>query len=102
MKNVIVLARAADDLDQLRRFYEAQQAGVGDHCVDSVLASVTKLANTSGIHSRRQRYHRMIEHTFHLGIYYREHGDDVLVVAILDLRRDPKWIGRQLRQRPKA
>ena len=69
----------------------------GDRCVDSVLASVTKLAHTSGIHSRRQRYRRMIDHTFHLGIYYRERDDDVLVAAVLDLRRDPRWIQNQLR-----
>lgn len=41
----------------------------------------------------------MIEKTFHLGIYYRQHGDDTLVVAILDLRRDPKWLQKQLRKR---
>ena len=99
MKNVIVLARAGDDLEQLRLFYEAQQSGVGEHCVDSVLASLIKLRRTSGIHSRRQRYHRMIDARFHLGIYYREHRDDVLVVAILDLRRDPNWIQKQLRER---
>ena len=102
MKNVIVLARAGGDLEQLRLFYEAQQSGLGEHCVDSVLASLTKLAHTSGIHSRRERYHRMINKTFHLGIYYRERGADTLVVAILDLRRDPKWIRKQLRHRPQA
>ena len=42
----------------------------------------------------------MIEKTFHLGIYYRQHGEDTLVVAILDLRRDPKWSRTQLRKRP--
>ena len=99
MKNVIILASASDDLEQLRLFYEAQQAGIGEHCIDRVLSSVTSLAHRSGIHSRRQQYYRMIEKTFHLGIYYREHGDDVLVVAILNLRRDPHSIRKQLRQR---
>jgi plasmid stabilization system protein ParE len=102
LKNVIILARAGDDLEQLRLFYEGQQPGIGEHCVDSVLVGVSKLAQTSGIHSRRQQYHRMIDTTFHLGIYYREEGDDVLVVAIIDLRRDPKWLQNQLRQRPVA
>ncbi len=41
----------------------------------------------------------MIEVTFHLGIYYREEREDALVIAILDLRRDPRWIRKQLRQR---
>jgi hypothetical protein len=41
----------------------------------------------------------MIGTHFPFGIYYREHGDETLVVAILDLRRDPRWIRKQLRQR---
>ncbi len=99
MKNVIVLARASDDLEQARLFYEAQEQRVGDHCVTVVLRDLGNLAHLSGIHSRHHGYHRMITTAFHLGIYYREHGDDTLVVAILDLRRDPKWIRKQLRQR---
>lgn len=65
-----------------------------------MLASLTKLAEISGVHARFDRYHRMIEKTYHLGIYYRESGEDTLVLAILDLRRDPKWIREQLHQRP--
>lgn len=99
MKNVIVLASASDDLEQARQFYESRSAGWGEHCVDSVLAELASLADISGVHSRHHGYHRMINKTFHLGIYYREHDDDTLVVAIFDLRRDPGWIARQLRER---
>jgi plasmid stabilization system protein ParE len=100
LKNVIVVARAGDDLENARVFYESQADGLGEQCVGSVLAHLTRLTRLSGIHSRAHGYHRMIERTFHLGIYYREEGDNVLVVAILDLRRDPKWIEKQLlRQR---
>jgi hypothetical protein len=41
----------------------------------------------------------MIGTHFPFGIYYRERGGETLVVAILDLRRNPKWIRKQLRQR---
>ena len=41
----------------------------------------------------------MLGSRFSLGIYYRERGNDTLVAAVLDLRRDPKWIRKQLRQR---
>jgi plasmid stabilization system protein ParE len=99
LKNVIVLASAADDLDRARRFYETQSVGLGEHCVDSVLRALEALVQVSGIHSRHHGYYRMINKTFHLGIYYRELGDDTLVVAVLDLRRDPNWITTQLRQR---
>ncbi len=100
MNNVIVLARAGDDLQQARVFYDTQEPGLGAQCVTSVLADLANLAHVSGIHSRRHGYYRMIEKTFHLGIYYRQHGEDTLIVAILDLRRDPKWIRTHLRKRP--
>lgn len=99
MKNVIILSSASDDLEGARLFYESQSAGWGEHCVDSVLTALASLAEISGVHTRHHGYHRMINKTFHLGIYYREHADDTLVVAIFDLRRDPRWIRKQLGQR---
>ncbi len=102
MKNVIVLARAADDLDNARDFYDEKAPGLGEYCVTCVFASLDRLALFSGIHSRHFEYHRMIAAPLPVGIYYREDGGNVLVIAILDLRRDPKWIRKQLRQRPPA
>jgi hypothetical protein len=36
MRRVVVLAEAAEDLEEARRFYEASEAGVGDYCVTSL------------------------------------------------------------------
>ncbi|MGI8819568.1 MAG: type II toxin-antitoxin system RelE/ParE family toxin [Chthoniobacterales bacterium] len=100
MKNVVVLAKAADDLQSAREFYDAHDADLGEYWLSSVFAALDRLAVFSGIHSRRFGYHRMIAAPFPLGIYYREHRGNALIVAILDLRRDPKWIQKQLRRRP--
>lgn len=102
MKNVIVLAEAAADIKGARDFYDEREAGLGEHCVTSVLTDLESLASFSGIHARYFGFHRMISAHFHFGIYYRADGDDTLVVAILDLRRNPKWIREQLRQRPRS
>lgn len=40
MRRVVVLAEAADDLEDARKFYEAREAGVGDYCVASLLADI--------------------------------------------------------------
>jgi hypothetical protein len=40
MRKVIVLAEAAEDIEQAGDFYEAQQSGIGDYCVDSLLAGI--------------------------------------------------------------
>ena len=37
MKRVVVLAEAAEDLEEAREFYEAAEIGVGDYCVSSLL-----------------------------------------------------------------
>ena len=38
MRRVVVLAEAAEDLEEARRFYDAREPGVGDYCVTSLLA----------------------------------------------------------------
>jgi hypothetical protein len=38
----------------------------------------------------------MLMHRFPFGIYYRDLKTETQVFAILDLRRDPNWIRREL------
>ena len=41
----------------------------------------------------------MLSNRFPFGIYYEVEDDVVYVYAILDLRRDPLWIRKRLRER---
>jgi hypothetical protein len=41
----------------------------------------------------------MLSKRFPFGIYYEVEDEVVYVYAILDLRRDPLWVRKQLRQR---
>jgi hypothetical protein len=43
LKRVIVLADAAEDIETARDFYEAQETGVGEYCVDSLLSDIESL-----------------------------------------------------------
>ena len=43
MKRVIILADAAEDIEAARDFYEGQERGVGEYCVDSLLADIESL-----------------------------------------------------------
>ena len=99
MKQVIVLVDAAEDIEAARDFYEAQQAGVGEYCVDSLLADIESLGLLSGIHPLRFDFHRMLTSRFPFGIYYREHENETQVFAVLDLRRNPNWIRKELEKR---
>jgi plasmid stabilization system protein ParE len=99
LKHVVVLADAAEDIESARDFYEAQEPGVGKYCVDSLLTDVESLARFSGIHPLHFTFHRMLASRFPFGIYYREHGAETQVFAVLDLRRNPNWIRKELRKR---
>ena len=43
MKQVVVLADAAEDIEAARDFYDAHEAGVGEYCVDSLLTDIESL-----------------------------------------------------------
>ena len=96
MRSVVVLAEAAEDIEQARDFYDAQQPGIGDYCADSLVADIESLALYHGIHSRHFGLYRMLAHRFPFGIYYREIETETQVVAVLDMRRDPSWIRTEL------
>jgi len=99
LKRVVVLADAAEDLEAARDFYDAQELGVGEYCVDSLLADIESLGRFSGIPPLYFKFHRMLASRFPFGIYYREHGDETQVFAVLDLRRNPNWIRKELKKR---
>jgi|SRR5438105_13560110 len=96
---VVILEDAAEDLELGRRFYESCEAGVGDYFTESILSDLDSLVLFAGIHPIHLRFHRMLSRRFPFGIYYEVEGDAAFVYAILDLRREPRWIRRQLRKR---
>ena len=82
-----------------RDFYASQAVDVGEYCVASLLADIVSLARFSGIHSIHFGLHRMLGSRFPFGIYYREVGAEIQVLAVLDLRRNPNWIRKELSTR---
>jgi plasmid stabilization system protein ParE len=99
LKQVVVLSDAAQDIEAARDFYEVQEVGVGDYFVDSVLSDIESIAEFSGIHPQHFEFHRMLASRFPFGIYYREHGPQTRVFAVLDLRRNPTWVRKELGKR---
>jgi hypothetical protein len=74
-------------------------AGVGNYFLDSILSDLDSLVLFAGIHPIYFELHRMLSKRFPFGIYYEVEADVVYVYAILDLRRDPLWIRKRLRER---
>jgi hypothetical protein len=96
MRRVVVLAEAAEDIEQARDFYDSLSPGIGDYCADSLVADIESLALYHGIHAKRYGFHRMLAHRFPFGIYYLDSKTETRVLAVLDLRRDPNWIRKEL------
>ena len=99
MRRVALLAEAVEDLEEAKRFYDDREAGVGDYCVTSLLGDISSLASLHGIHRRQHRCFRLLASRFPFGIYYLETKHEIRVVAVLDLRRRPSWIRKEITRR---
>lgn len=92
-----ILTSAIEDLASGRAFYDHQGPGVGDYFFDSLFAEIDSLVLYAGVHAVRHGYHRMLARRFPYAIYYTVEMDAVTIYRILDCRRDPTWIKRQLK-----
>ncbi len=91
-----ILDLAEEDLLSGFRFYEQRSAAVGWYFLESLSADIESLHLYAGIHRKYLGYFRMLSHRFPYAVYYRIAGDEVQVWRVLDCRRDPRWIRKQL------
>ena len=88
---------AERDLAEAFRFYEEQEPGLGDRFRSSVSGDIERLRDLGGVHAEVFGHHRSLCRTFPYSIYDDvEAGETVVVLAVLDQRRDPAWIRRRL------
>ncbi len=88
---------ALRDLREGFLFYERKESGLGSYFMDSLFSDIDSLQLFGGIHSVHfGLFHRLLSKRFPYAVYYQTHGKEVLVRAVLDLRRNPTWIARKL------
>ena len=82
---------AEQELREAVEFYESARAGLGAGFLAEVEA-VTQLIESHPLawtpmsaRTRRCRLHR-----FPFGLFYQVRPDEILIVSVMDLRRDPK------------
>jgi len=95
-RQILVLEEAAADLQRGEQFYEANQVGIGEYFFDSLIADVESLNLYAGIHGKQFGLYRMLAKRFPFAIYYDITDEFIIVIAVLDLRRNPLWIHQQL------
>lgn len=92
----IVRPAAAADIDDAFLWYEAQRQGLGHE----FLAAADTLVNAIAEHPLRyplvrRNTRRALLRRFPYAMYFRIHGDIVVVVACMHGRRNPRrWQGR--------
>ncbi len=87
-----ILPAANNDLLNGYDFYEQQEQGIGNYFLDSLFSDIDSLLIYHGVHPVFfGTYHRMLSQRFPFAIYYRIEGDDIVVYAILDCRKNPAW-----------
>lgn len=99
IKEIIALGEVADDLNDVKAFYDRLSPGLGDYFWDSLMADIESLYLYAGIHNKKLGYHRMISKRFPYSIYYGVRGDIARVIAVLPMRRDPAWIEKKIKIR---
>ena len=99
MKPVVVLAEAAGDIESGWEFYARQDDGLGAYFVGCILQDLRRLEALHGTHPVHHGLMRVLSERFPFGIYYRETDDATEVLVILDFRRDPERIRREVGER---
>lgn len=97
MKPPIVRPAASADVEDAYRWYEAQQTGLGEEflaAADAVMKSV--VANPLQFPVIHRQTRRALFHRYPYGIYYRIVSDQIIVVACMHGRRNPRrWQSRR-------
>lgn len=96
--NIEILSTAEDDLVDGHSFYERQESGIGNYFLDTLIAEIDSLQLYAGIHPTKWGKYRMLSKRFPFGIFYSIEKETVYVCAVLDLRRRPSFLRRQVRR----
>ncbi len=95
---VVILRSAMEDLARASDFYDRQGEGLGDYFMETLSADIDSLRLYAGVHVKVHGFNRMLSRRFPYAIYYEVALDQIRIRAVLDCRRDPKWIRVRIRQ----
>ena len=99
VSRIIPLKQVKNDLIDGEQFYDLLQGGLGTYFRDSLISDIESLILYAGIHSKYFGFYRMLSAKFPFAIYYDIQNNTAIVVAVLDMRRNPASIREKLKQR---
>ena len=92
-----LLPAARQDLVDGYLFYERQREGLGEYFLDSLYSDIESLRVSAGVHVICfDRFRRLLSKRFPFAVYYLVEAQEIRVLAVLDSRRNPAWVRRQV------
>ena len=75
-------------------FYEAAENGLGARFLDEVEATVQRIViHPTAWKSMSRKTRRCRTHRFPYGLFYEIKADEILILSVMDLRRNPRsWL----------
>jgi plasmid stabilization system protein ParE len=91
--NARFTSSAEAELREAIGFYEAAENGLGARFLDEVEAAAARIvAHPAAWTAMSPRTRRCRTHRFPYGLFYQIRTDEILIVSVMDLRRDPqRW-----------
>lgn len=94
---ILLSDHALLDLEAGFFFYESQGRGVGRYFISSLTSDIDSLLISAGTHRVVYGYNRALSKRFPFAIYYRVEDDTIRIRRVLDCRRNPTWIRRNVK-----
>jgi len=89
--SVRFLSTAEAELQAAIEFYEGAENGLGAQFLDEVEAAVERIeVHPLAWAPMSPRTRRCRTNRFPYGLFYQVRSDEIVVVSVMDLRRDPK------------
>jgi plasmid stabilization system protein ParE len=86
---------ALSELKEALAYYEREQAGLGLRFLDEIDSALNRILDfPHAWHRVSARSRRCRTHRFPFGLLYQIRTEEILITAVMDLRRDPRrWQG---------
>ena len=82
---------AQRELTQAVKFYEAAENGLGARFLDEVESTVQRIVDHPAAWKAMSRKTRRCRtHRFPYGMFYEIKADEILILSVMDLRREPR------------
>jgi len=92
VKQVVVRAAAAADIEDAYEWYESQQPGLGDEFLAALRTTRDRLLEHPEAYPVLHRNTRraLIPQRFPYALFYRLYDDTIVIVACMHAKRDPR------------